>query len=72
LFLSVYQAVIGAVERFNSVVKHTVQMTIQQHQPWKPVVTDFLQVDRGTPHAATGTSPFQLLYARQMHTRLSI
>ncbi|KAK3526387.1 hypothetical protein QTP70_025423, partial [Hemibagrus guttatus] len=37
-----YPVANGAVERFNRVLKHTIQMAIQQHQPWKPVVTDFL------------------------------
>ncbi|ROL42561.1 hypothetical protein DPX16_13968 [Anabarilius grahami] len=67
-----YLAANGAVERFDCVLKHTVQMCIQQYQPWKPVVTDFLQVYQATPYAATGTSPFQLLYGRQIHTSLSI
>lgn len=39
-----YPVANGAVERFNHVLKYTVQVAIQQHQPWKPVVTDFLQV----------------------------
>ncbi|KAK3562894.1 hypothetical protein QTP86_011131 [Hemibagrus guttatus] len=49
-----YPATNGAVERFNRVLKHTIQVAIQQHQPWKPVVTDFLQVYHATPHATTG------------------
>lgn len=62
-----YLATNGAVEIFNCVFKHIVQVAIQQQHPWKPVVTDFLQV-----YSATGTSPFQLLYGRQMCTWLSI
>lgn len=52
-----YLAANGAVERFNPVLKYTVQMAILQHQPWKRVVTDFLLV-----YSATSTSPFHLLY----------
>lgn len=60
------------IERFNRVLKQTVQVAILQHQPWKSAVTDFLLVYRATPHAATGTLPFRLLYGRQMSPKLSV
>ena len=67
-----YPAANGQIERFNRVLKQTVQLAIQQQQPWKPAVTDFLHVYRATPHATTGTSPFQLLHGRPMRTKLTL
>ncbi len=48
----------GAIKRFNRVLKQTIQLAIQQHQPWKPTVVDFLQVYCTTPHTTTGSSPW--------------
>ena len=56
----------GTIERFNRVLRQTVQLAIQQHQRWKPAVVDFLQVYRATPHATTVSSPFELLHGRPM------
>lgn len=67
-----YPAANGAVERFNRVLKQTIQLAIQQHLPWKPAVVDFLQVYRATPHATTGLSPFKLLHGRPMRTKLTL
>ncbi|KAJ8373726.1 hypothetical protein SKAU_G00043060 [Synaphobranchus kaupii] len=67
-----YPAANGAIERFNRVLKQTIQLAIQQHQPWKPAVVDFLQVYRATPHATTGLSPFKLLHGRPMRTKLTL
>ena len=67
-----YPAANGAVERFNRVLKQSVQMAISQSVPWKPAVTAFLMTYRATPHAATGASPFQLLHGRRMRTKLSV
>ena len=44
----------------------------REKTPWKAHVTEFLQVYRATPHATTGTSPFELLHGRKMRTKLSI
>ncbi len=35
-------------------------------------MVDVLQTYRATPHATTGTSPFELLFRRKMRTKLSI
>ena len=67
-----YPAANGAVERFNRVLRQTVQLAIQQHQQWKPAVVDFLHVYRATPHATTGSSPFELLHGRSMRTKLTV
>ena len=62
----------GAVERFNSVVKSTVQNAINLNKPWKQCMYDFLTVYRATPHATTGIAPSVLLHGRQIRTRLNI
>ncbi|KAJ8336764.1 hypothetical protein SKAU_G00379840 [Synaphobranchus kaupii] len=67
-----YPAANGAIERFNHVLKQTIQLAIQQHQPWKPAMVDFLQVYRATPHATTGSSPFELLHGRPRRTKLTL
>ncbi|XP_039602201.1 uncharacterized protein K02A2.6-like [Polypterus senegalus] len=67
-----YPAANGAVERFNHVLKHTIQLAIQEHYPWKAAITDFLHIYCATPHATTGVSPFELLHGRQMRTKLTI
>ena len=67
-----YPAANGAIERFNRVLKESVQMAITQSVPWKPAITAFLMAYRATPHAATGVSPFQLLYGRRMRTKLTV
>ena len=67
-----YPAANGAIERFNRVLRQTVQLAIQQNQRWKPAVIDFLHVYRSTPHATTGSSPFELLHGRTMRTKLTV
>ncbi|KAL0190178.1 hypothetical protein M9458_012876 [Cirrhinus mrigala] len=62
----------GAVERFRRVLKSCIQSAVLEAKPWKPTVTEFLQVYRATLHSATGLSPFELLHARKMRTRLNV
>ncbi|KAJ8356856.1 hypothetical protein SKAU_G00196500 [Synaphobranchus kaupii] len=70
---SVYHpAANGAVERFNRVLKESIQTAMQHSLPWKAAVTEFLQVFRATPHATTGVSPFEMLHGRKMQTKLDI
>ncbi|KAL0160057.1 hypothetical protein M9458_043782, partial [Cirrhinus mrigala] len=67
-----HPAVNGAGERFHRVLKSCIQSAVLEAKPWKPTVTEFLQVYRATPHSATGLSPFELLHARKMRTRLNV
>lgn len=67
-----YAAANGAVERFHRALRSCIQTAIQQSQPWKETVMHWLQVYRSTPHAATSTSPYELLYGRKMRTKLDI
>lgn len=62
----------GAIERFHRVLKGCIQSAVLETKPWKPTVTEFLQVYRATPHSATGLSPFELLHGRRMRTRLNV
>lgn len=67
-----YPAANGAIERFHRSLKGCIQTAILQSQPWKEAVTNWLQVNRATPHATTSTSPYELLYGCKMQTRLDI
>ncbi|KAL7846430.1 hypothetical protein SRHO_G00214100 [Serrasalmus rhombeus] len=62
----------GAVERWNKVLKHAILTAEKERKPWKESITKFLQTYRATPHATTGTSPFKLLFGRQMRTKLNV
>lgn len=62
----------GAVKRFHRVLKGCIQSAVLETKPWKPTVTDFLQVYRATPHSATRLSPCELLHGRKMRTRLNV
>ncbi|KAF7643880.1 hypothetical protein LDENG_00231630 [Lucifuga dentata] len=62
----------GTIERFNRVLKGSIQSAILESKPWKQTVTDFLHIYRATPHAAIGVSPFELLHGRRMCTKLNV
>ncbi|KAL7877191.1 hypothetical protein SRHO_G00038340 [Serrasalmus rhombeus] len=62
----------GAVERWNKVLKHAILTAEKERKPWKESITKFLQTYRATPHATTGTSPFELLFGREMRTKLNV
>ncbi len=66
------QAANGAIERFHRVLKSCIQSAIVSGKPWNPIVTQFLQVYRATPHSVTGLSPFELFCGRKMRTCLNI
>ena len=50
-----------------TVMKECIQNVEQEHKPWKPAVTEFLQNYWATPHVTTGVSPFELLHKRAEH-----
>ncbi|KAJ8022562.1 hypothetical protein HOLleu_37501 [Holothuria leucospilota] len=62
----------GAVERFNAVLKNTVQNAIHSGRSWKEAVLQFLGIYRATAHATTGVSPSVLAHGRHMRTKLNI
>lgn len=67
-----YPAANGAIERFHRGLRACIQTAIQQSTPWKETVSEWLQVYRATPHAATSTSPHELLFGRKMRTKLDV
>lgn len=62
----------GAVERFNAVLKNTVQNAIHSGRSWKEALLQFLGIYRATVHATTGVSPSVLAHGRHMRTKLNI
>lgn len=66
-----YPATNVAVGRFHRALRACVQTAIQQATPRKDV-SEWLQVYRETPRAATSTSPYELPLGRKMRTKLNI
>ncbi|XP_038063014.1 uncharacterized protein K02A2.6-like [Patiria miniata] len=62
----------GLVERFNRVLKQTLQIATREHRPWKTATLELLTAYRSTAHATTGKSPAELLHSRRMTTTLNI
>lgn len=62
----------GAIERFNSVLKNTVQNAIYERKSWAEATIQFLAIYRATAHATTGCAPSVLLHGRPMRTKLNI
>ncbi|XP_054759514.2 uncharacterized protein K02A2.6-like [Lytechinus pictus] len=62
----------GEVERWNRVLKQTLQIATMQGKPWKEAVLELLMAYRATPHQTTGTTPAELLHGRPMVTPLHI
>ncbi len=44
----------GLIERFNRVLKQTLQIATREHRPWKVAALELLTVHRTTEHATTG------------------
>lgn len=62
----------GAVGSWNKALKDAILNAQRERTPWTSSVVEFLQTYTATPHATTGTSPFELLFGRKMRTKLSI
>ena len=60
------------LERFNRVLKQTLQIATREHQPWKIAALELLTAYRSSAHATTGKSPAELLHNRKMTTNLNI
>ncbi|XP_038063151.1 uncharacterized protein K02A2.6-like [Patiria miniata] len=62
----------GEVERWNRVLKQTLQLASQERRGWKEAVVELLTAYRSTPHQTTGKSPSELLHNRKLITRMNI
>ena len=62
----------GEVERWNRVLKQTLQIAKNQQKPWKEATVELLMAYRATPHSTTGKSPAELLHGRKMVTPVNI
>lgn len=60
----------GLVENFNKSLKKAVRIAQVQNKNWRTELYTFLLHYRGTEHSTTGVSPAQLLYGRQIKTKL--
>ena len=60
------------VERFNRVLKQSVQTAKLDKQPIKKSIREFLAIYRSTPHCTTGEEPKILLHGRHLITKLDI
>ena len=62
----------GEVERWNRVLKQTLQIAKNERKPWKDAAIELLMAYRATPHQTTGKSPAELLHGRKMVTPVNI
>ena len=62
----------GEVERWNRVLKQTLQIASQENKPWKDAAVELLMAYRATSHQTTGKSPAELLHGRKMVTPVNI
>ena len=62
----------GEVERWNRVLKQTLQIAKNERKPWKDAAIELLMDYRATPHQTTGKSPAELLHGRKMVTPVNI
>ena len=62
----------GEVERWNRVLKQTLQIATTEHKSWREATLELLMAYRATPHQTTGKSPAMLLHGRKMITPVNI
>ena len=63
----------GMVERFNKTLKQTLRkLTQKSSDDWDACIPYLMWAYRGTVHASTGFSPFELVYGRQMRDGLDV
>lgn len=60
----------GEVERQNRTLCNAVRAAHSEGKDWREAMHTFLLAYRSTPHSVTGRSPAELLFNRQLRTRL--
>ena len=58
------------VERFNQPLEKIIRSAHIEHKDWRQEVYKFLLNYRATPHAVTGIAPCQLMFGREIRTKL--
>ena len=58
------------IERFMKSLGKTVKIAQLEGKPWKQVLHQFLRTYRAAPHASTGVAPNQLMFGRNLTSRL--
>jgi hypothetical protein len=60
----------GEVERQNRSILKALRIAHSQNRNWREDMQTYLLAYRSTPHASTGSSPFRLMFGREMRTKL--
>ena len=60
----------GQVENFMKPLEKSIRTAVAENKNWKRDIFKFLMNYRATPHSTTGKSPSQLLFNRQICTKL--
>ncbi|KAJ8034491.1 hypothetical protein HOLleu_21353 [Holothuria leucospilota] len=60
----------GQVERMNKVFLKLIRASVVEGKDWRKELTNFLLIYRSSPHITTGLSPAEMLFKRQIRTKL--
>ena len=60
----------GLVERQNRTLLKAIRASVAEQRDWRESLQAFLLAYRTTPHPSTGKSPAELIYGRELRTKL--